>query len=231
MSAAISVRRTAVILYGSVASLVFLAFATQALSLITGRVNLLGLVPAFHLNKEGNIPSFYSALQLLLASGLVFLIARQRKEIQDKWFRHWKLLGWILLYLSVDEAAQLHENLVYPVRSVLGIQGGWLFYAWVVPAIGILIVLLALYSRFLFGLPKGTRNRFAVAGTLYVGGALGLEMVEGYYITSLGGHDLIYELMVVAEESLELVGVTVFVVALLDVVREEIGTVGVRVFA
>ena len=81
----------------------------------------------------------------------------------------------------------------------------------------VLIIFLAVfYSRFLFKLPKATRISFIIAGLIYITGLLGIEMLGGYYYELHAGESLTYSLITTLEESLEMLGLILFIRALLD---------------
>ena len=63
-----------------------------------------------------------------------------------------------------------------------------------IPYIGFVLIVGLAYARFLFELPAKTRNLFLIAATLYVEGALGIEMVGGYYSSQMGGKDVVLAL-------------------------------------
>jgi hypothetical protein len=67
-------------------------------------------------------------------------------------------------------------------------------------------------------LPSKVRNLFIVAGCVYVSGALGCELIEGFYKKNYPGDNSIMGLYVVIEEIFEMIGITIFVYALLDYV-------------
>ena len=70
------------------------------------------------------------------------------------------------------------------------------------------------YLKFLLHLPRKTRDCFLLAGSIYVGGALGMEMVSGYYADAVGQRNLMYGLRTSVEKIIEMVGVSVFIYAL-----------------
>jgi hypothetical protein len=86
------------------------------------------------------------------------------------------------------------------------------------------------YLRFLWNQPARTRLLIAAAGAIYVGGALGGELVEGVLSTTRG-IDLVFAVATTVEESLEMIGVLVFIYALLQVIASRWGGVRVRVGA
>ena len=88
--------------------------------------------------------------------------------------------------------------------------GGLLYFAWVIPAALLLVVFAVLYFSFLVDLPARTRRLFLIAGGVYVGGALGLEILGSYMATRFGRESIPYEAAVVVEEFCEMVGVVIF---------------------
>jgi len=84
------------------------------------------------------------------------------------------------------------------------------------------------YLKFLLHLPRKTRDLFLLAGSIYVGGALGMEMVCGYYADAVGQRNLIYGLMASVEEILEMVGVIVFIYALLSYIGSYLENIDLR---
>jgi hypothetical protein len=64
-------------------------------------------------------------------------------------------------------------------------------------------------------LPAAVRLRFLIAATLYLGGAIGVELVGGQLAVSGGIDNWAYCLTVTLEEGLEMAGLIVFIWALL----------------
>lgn len=123
------------------------------------------------------------------------------------------------------------------VEAVGFAPSGFFFFFWVVPgAVFVLIVLLA-YLRFLANLPKKTRRLFLVAGTLFVVGALGIEMLYGQLVSFYGSEDslsgnvkAVAAILTAIEELLEMSGIVVFVYTLLSYVSLHVGEVTVQVY-
>jgi hypothetical protein len=78
------------------------------------------------------------------------------------------------------------------------------------------LVLAILYGRFLWALPSRPRWQFIIAGALFVGGAVLCELPLGYWTDIAGRHNLGYGLIDCVEESMELLGVTWFLLALVE---------------
>ena len=65
-------------------------------------------------------------------------------------------------------------------------------------------------------LPKPVRHSFIVAAILYLGGAIGFELISGKYAELYGMDNWIYSMILITiEESLEIAGIIFFIRALL----------------
>lgn len=169
----------------------------------------------FYVDAERNIPSLYSASALLLCSILLVTIAYTKKIAGDSYRHSWQVLAIIFLCLSLDEIISLHENTVKPLRSALNASGVF-YFAWVIPGAIFTLICLLGFSRFLIHLPAKTRRLFLIAGSIFIGGALGMELVGGYYSNFYTEHSMTYAIIVTIEESLEMLGIAVFIYALLS---------------
>ena len=63
------------------------------------------------------------------------------------------------------------------MRNVFGITYGIFYFAWVIPATALLILLAIGFLPFFRSLPAETRRLFLVAGAIFLGGALGAEVI------------------------------------------------------
>lgn len=179
-----------------------------------------GLIDTFNLNYENNVPTFFAAFLLLACAVLLALVARTQRGRMEQ--RRWQGLAVVFAFLAVDEDASLHELLIDPVRELLPVNGPLLF-AWVIPYGLALLALAVVYGRFVLSLPAPTRGRLAAAAGLYLAGALGCELLGGWYLSRQAGvEDLGYYLLVAVEETLEMAGVVVFIHALLQVLGERL---------
>ena len=77
-------------------------------------------------------------------------------------------------------------------------------------------------------LPARERRWFLLSAALYVGGAVGMEMINGKFHETYGRRNVPYHLLTALEETLELAGVTVFTYALLTYLMSLRATVTVR---
>jgi hypothetical protein len=166
----------------------------------------------FWLDSEANLPTWYSSTLLLVAAALLFLQFRHSANGRRDY--GWLILSVGFLLMAVDEASQLHD-LLTPVARAWFEPRDLLSFGWVIFATP-LAALVALYMiPFLLRQPLGTRVIFIVAGLLYVAGAVGMEMLGGRIAGNTGWGSPYYIVGVLIEESLELIGVTLFLTTLL----------------
>lgn len=203
--------------------LVCLGMLGQYSTFFLNHERLLGFVPEFDLSKENNLPTYFSALLLLVASMLIGLIARFVRPSGVGFHRHWVALAVIFAYLSVDEIASLHERLGEPVQLLVE-PGGMFTYAWVIPGMILLCLFVAAYIRFFLHLPSRWKVLFGLSGAVYVLGALGVEMLGAWYASQYGV-TFVLSVMVAVEESLEMAGSALFIYALLDYIRAHVSGV------
>ena len=173
-----------------------------------------GLIPGFDMDREANFPTWYSQALLLFSAFLLALIASAVKRMGGRDVLHWRVLAFLFLGFSIDELAGVHELLIPALRPWFG---GWavLYHTWVVPG-GLFTLVVGLsFLRFLGRLPHQTRTSLVVAGFVYVTGALVMEMVSGAYRSRYGEAHLTYAMLTTVEEALEMLGVTMFIHALL----------------
>ena len=172
------------------------------------------------LSYEDNIPTWYSSF-VLSACGVVLacIALRPPAERQGHGF-HWTLLCAGFFYISLDESASYHEHLSLFFKGTRGV----LYFGWVIPA-GILVALLGVvFLKFLAVLPKAVRWRFVTAGFIYVTGALLMELPLGWWVDHAGREARLgYVLIDWVQESMELLGSTLFLISLLRYFDERPG--------
>ncbi len=225
-------RRITRVLASGMVLLVLAALPAPFFRHVLGHDYVHGFVPfaeqLFHLSSEASPPAWYSSSMLLLCAALLALIGGSQRKAHARYARHWTALAVIFTYISLDEAAALHERLVVPIRTALGVEG-ILYHSWVIPASLLLLLLAGTYLRFLINLPARTRVLFIAAGSLYVGGALGFELIEGHFATKMSSEVYLgsatRDALTYIEEILEMTGTILFVYALLDYLRTHVGVV------
>lgn len=170
-----------------------------------------GWVPLLSLSYEQNLPTWVaSSLLLLCALALTRAALAPARADQTQSF-HWWGLAAIFFWLSFDEFAEVHEHLGGLVPGA-----GAFYFSWIIPA-GVAVALVgAAYLPFLWRLPARERERFLIAGVLYVTGALLMEVPLGLWTERAGTDNLMYALIDWAEETLELTGAALFLLALVE---------------
>jgi hypothetical protein len=172
------------------------------------------LIDKFSLNEEQNFPTWWSSFLLLACAFVLWAIAAVTPPGPGRYKRHWTVLGAIFCYMSIDEFAEVHECLA-TMPGLNDLHGIW-YYGWVVPAVVLVAVFALSYLRFLFHLPMKTRTKVAVAGVVYVGGALGVELILGAFTDKHGNENFTWAMIGMVEESMEIVGSSLFLYALLE---------------
>jgi hypothetical protein len=184
---------------------------------VLGHGRLLGFVPLFDLNGESNVPAWYSSSTLLLCAGLAAVVGFHPRTIKAKGLAlYWRTLALVLAAMSVDEVVQVHEATIVPLRAALG-AGGVFYYTWSLVGIALVVVFALMFRPFLAHLSARTRWLFILSGVLYISGALGMELVQGWH-DAAHGETGTTAVITTVEEVLEMSGVIVLVYALLTCV-------------
>ena len=194
-----------------------------------GHDYLLGLTRLFSLNTDPSIPAWYSSVTLLLCSlllGIIFLVKRRNAE---PFAFHWAVLSLIFLYLSIDEAARIHETIGTTLSlKFFGDTHGFIHYTWVLYGIPSVLILAACYLKFLLHLPRRTMRLFVLAGVTYVGGVLIAEMINARHADLHGTKNLVYQMMTVGEEFLEMSGIVTFIYALMSYIGSQVRSISIN---
>lgn len=214
------------ILAGIIVCLAIAHFVSQYLRYVGGYSHQWGLERQFNLVNEANLPAWYSAVALLLSALLLSVVAGRERQAggRDAW--HWTGLALIFYFLSLDEAAQIHEMMTaFDRLSPTSI----FYYSWVIVGIAFVGLVGLCYLGFLTRLPVTTRWTFVSAGSLYVAGALGIEMLEArYHYFSHSWTNLYYAVLVGIEEPLEMTGIAVFIYGISSYLARSGETLSIR---
>jgi hypothetical protein len=182
-----------------------------------------GLISLFSFDSERNIPAFYSASAILLAA-LLLIVTGRLNQLAKESAAPWFFLGLVFVFLSFDEIASIHERLILPMRELFDASGAF-YFAWVIPY-GVAVLLLGfLYIPFLIRLPRRTAIIFVISGTLFVGGAIGVELIGGHHSEIYGQNNITYAMIVTLEELLEKVGIATFIYGILDYTTRRFGSI------
>lgn len=183
-----------------------LGLAVEALHARVTCDALEALLPKLSLSYEANLPTWFSSSLLLACAVAAGAIARERGSL----YRHWWFIAVLAAYMSLDEAAEIHEHL----GGLVG-TNGVLYFDWVIPAAVLVVALVLAFVPFIRALAPTTRTRLIVAGLVYVGGALLMELPLGWWTEHHGPDGFGYALIDWCEETMEMVGAVLAFGALL----------------
>lgn len=191
--------------------------------------NLNSLIRLFNVDEERNIPTYFSMLLMIFIASLLAIIATLNSKLGFPHVSKWVVLSCGFWFMAYDEVFQIHEKLIWPFRALLGDTNlGAFYFAWVIPGITIVFVSGLFFLKFLLYLPAIVRSRFLFAAVLYLGGAIGLELIGGQHVELHGEENFIYSLITTIEESLEIFGLIFFIWTLLKYCEEHYQAVQLR---
>ena len=204
----------------AVTLIVLLGLFTYIFRDITGFGTLFGFLRLLDVGSEQSIPTYFSLLNLLLSSILLYIIFKFEKSKKNKGSKYWLFLSILFVFLSIDESASIHENfdLVYEYMAYKGMipllleTHQWLFFALLfVSIIGVVLI------PFFKMLSKSTLRYFLISGAIFVIGAMGFEFLGAIMLKTgiaESKDDLIFSIRRIFEGGLEMYGIALFNIAL-----------------
>jgi hypothetical protein len=213
MDIVVSSSRLCPLLFAVMALVVVAGVAVEIMKAHWGLSGGEGIVPLLSMSYEGNLPTVYTAGVVFSCALLLVIIAAGAKKRAARFVAHWWVLAAGFAYIAVDEVVGIHEA----AHDLVDLDvGGVLHFRWVIPAAVVVLAVGLSYIPFLRGLEPRTCNRFLLAGVIYVGGAVGMELPLGWWTDHHGIHNLGYGLIDAAEEAMEMLGLNLFLLALVD---------------
>lgn len=183
---------------------------------LIGRETALGDMSKLDLDSDLTLPSWYSSLLLALCALLLFLIAMSVRARGQRDALKWGLLALIFVVLSMDEAIAIHEMSLEPIRNAFDFPAIFTF-GWIPFAIALIVVLAIVYVPFLLRLPRPLAVGMLAAAVIYVFGVIGMGMVNGALFSALDQQkNLLFSLSSSIEEALEILGLTLLIMVLID---------------
>lgn len=178
----------------------------------------------FDINREDSIPTFVASMGLGICSILLFIVGYlvRRKKLSD--FPYWIGLAIFFLYMAIDETVRIHEKMGGPLREIFDPEALY-DMVWLIPYGALTILIGAIYLRFILRLPRETKTLFIVSGLTYIMGAVGFEYLSGRQDALYGVANFGYQLFVVLEEGLELLGTAIFMYSILNHIQIQFGPV------
>lgn len=161
-----------------------------------------------NVSSEQTLPTLIASLGLLGLAILAWTIGTvQGRHGASPWWG--RVAAAVPAYMAADEFLMLHERTIAPLRRLFGTGGGWLHYAWVVPALVLVLLTVIIGYRWLTTLGAPARRRTLLGAAIFVVGAVGLEMLAGWLVSGGHTHWLLLNSLSTVEEFLEMAGVAV----------------------
>lgn len=180
-----------------------------------------GLIGVASFRGESNLVTWYGSMLLMGCALLLGAITAAVRRRAARGWLPWAGLAITFVVLSIDEVCGFHELLSDPMDQLFDYPGP-LLYSWVIPGVVFVLAFAALFAPFLRRLPPRSRWHFTCAGALYVGGALGMEMILGIQTKSHGSSNLTFDLLLSVKKLMQLLGSAAFVYALLAYARDHL---------
>lgn len=197
--------------------LLLFSLAGQIARFQFGRPFVFGLIDLFYVDLENNLPTWYQSVNFLFAAALLGAIGHTARREGRPFARHWGILALGFAYLSLDEMASLHERLINPLQRIIQPGGAWA-PTWVIAGLIGAAVAGLFFLPFIQHLARRQKLQVAVAGALFIGGSIGVEMWTASMFDTADPNfknSFRYALMAHLEELLEMVGLLVFIDLLL----------------
>lgn len=165
------------------------------------------------LDTENCLGAYYSSILMVIAALLLTVMGQtagtRRRQLQ------WYFLALIFVLMSIDESLSFHEVLINLLRPAFSLSS-YLQFAWIILGALFVLTLGPFYIPLVFSLTPHIRNRIILSGTLYLTGVLGFDAIGDQLRLIVGIDHPYYIVAFLAEESLEVLGLTLFATTLLS---------------
>jgi hypothetical protein len=193
-----------------IGTLVAASLGAAFMELETQNRQLRGIYNLVSLDKERNLPTYFSMLQLLAAGTITWRLGAREKVRSIRW--RWCVLALGLVWIGCDEVLSIHEKF----NRVSPYIGSWrqisfFHYAWVIPAFFVVAVCGVVMLKLLLSLPRSIGLMFALSGMIFVTGSVGAEMLSAHYDQLSGRQNWSYTLCYTIEETFEMLGPALFI--------------------
>lgn len=177
----------------------------------------------FHLDNEKNLPTFFSMGLMAISVLLMIYLGVRAIARRERFAFHWFFMAAMFTFLAVDEYKELHEQLGAIIRETVQVKlTGFLSFAWYLPVIPLLLLLLLAYLPFLRDMSPKQRKRVLLGGGVFLFAAIGLESLGSKLLTDGLASYFQYVMLANVEEAVELVGLSIYIAALLQIIHEKI---------
>ena len=127
-----------------------------------------------------NIPTLFASFLFVVSATLIGIISSEIPKNDKGLEGKWKTFKWIFIFLALDEALQIHE--VFIINGLKQYLPPILNSVWVVPYGIFLIWFLIYFKQLIISLPYRVRFLTLMSGSVYVFGALILEIIGNYLV-------------------------------------------------
>ena len=195
--------------FSLIGALLLAGLAAYAFTAFTGYGSLLGTLRLFDVGDELSFPSLFSVANLGLAALLTAWLWRCPPGPEGR--RAWGWLALVMLFLALDEGAGIHEtfNIIQTHLAAEGLTPAWFSsHPWLVLGAPLALIVGALFLPFLLRMPRRLAAHLVGAGTVFLGGAMGMEAVGA--VMEARGIDreaFIYDFRRLLEEGMEMSGI------------------------
>ncbi|MEY3471021.1 MAG: hypothetical protein RLZZ223_371 [Candidatus Parcubacteria bacterium] len=173
----------------------------------------------FSVDQEANIPTWFTgAIALYLAMNAALIASAVKSQGKSSWA--WRGISLMGIYIAMDEVAGFHELAIDPIRHNWDISP-WLYQAWVIPAMALVILISIIYSRFILRIPIYTKVYLILGALTYVTGAIGVEAIGGFVLSTQGLSDWYVELSHI-EEFMEMMGLIIILYSVVEYARRDL---------
>ncbi len=181
-----------------------LHFASVAIELYAPNYLSVNYTKLFDLDREYNVPTFYSGMLLLTIGIAAWKLRLEAKRFYHKTF--WTGFTLFFTYWAIDEVFVLHEQLAKPIREMLQIGYDSVFYhAWVLVAMGLISLLgifILMYHHFKISPLIKKQGNLLVMLMIFMSGIVLFEILG----TKVYGNPQLYRFAMVPLEELFEIG-------------------------
>ncbi|MCL1929581.1 hypothetical protein FWF93_00285 [Candidatus Saccharibacteria bacterium] len=162
-------------------------------AIITDNWDYWELAGLFDMDSEISLFTWFSTTILLFVPAvLAFFVGWVKRQNQEKLSWGWFLLGAAFMYLSIDDAAMIHEK-ISTLNRMTGLQDvlssinpalfGWSWWVIYLPIVAVLVMIM---TRWFLTLPTRTKVMIVLAAVLAIGGQVGMEAISSFVSNSTG---------------------------------------------
>ena len=167
----------------------------------------------FHPNREGGGSAWVGSMFLAgCGFGLIITGGLIRSSGQEHW-QSWITLAGVLFFASLDESLEIHENFGWAVVSALKLESSSFnhFLCWAITYIVVLGSIALNNLNAIRKLPRVTIQGAILAATIFLVGAVGLDLLQSIWQDYQGSDGYVMNIMVLIEETMELAGCGIFI--------------------